>query len=531
MSLAYTAPGVYIRELPSESRAIVGVSTSRTAFIGRALRGPVDDPTLVTSFADFERRFGGLWALAPMGFAVQQFFQNGGSEALIVRVVNRAPDVPDPDPPDPPTPDPSARSSTAELDAEGGGTAVTLVAASPGLWGDRLRARVSTTDLTAAEIAAGLFHLDLSEVDAAGAPLAQERFVRVTLTPDSTRSLDRLLEDASQLARVDGTMAAALPEPHAGTTTTAFEGGSDGEPPRIVEDVQGSPAARTGLHALVKTDIFNLLCIPLAEWSLSDTDVTALWDAAVAMCVARRAVFLVDPPSDWTSAPDVAADVPSENWARGPNAALYFPNVIASDPLQEGRLRAFPPCGVVSGTIARIDGQRGVWKSPAGVEANLLGVPDLAVRMTDIEQGELNRLGVNALRKFPVTGTVIWGARTRDGADVLASQWKYLAVRRLALYLEESLFRGTQWAVFEPNDEPLWSQMRLSIGAFMHQLFRQGAFAGASARDAYFVRCDRDTTIQADIDRGIVNAIIGFAPLKPAEFVVIKLQQIAAEPA
>jgi phage tail sheath protein FI len=149
--------------------------------------------------------------------------------------------------------------------------------------------------------------------------------------------------------------------------------------------------------------------------------------------------------------------------------------------------------------------------------------------MTDSEQGELNKLGINGLRRLPIVGSVVWGARTLVGADVLASQWKYLSVRRLALYLEETLFRGTQWAVFEPNDEPLWSQLRLNVTAFLHQLFRQGAFAGSSAREAYFVRCDHDTTTQQDIDRGIVNLIIGFAPLKPAEFVVIKLQQIAAE--
>ncbi|HWB78716.1 MAG TPA: phage tail sheath subtilisin-like domain-containing protein [Nannocystaceae bacterium] len=531
MSVAYTAPGVYIRELPRDSRTIVGVSTSRTAFVGAALRGPVEVPTLVTSFADFERRFGGLWAASALGFAVQQFFQNGGGEALIVRVVNRAPDVPDPPAPDPPTPDPGAKSSRAGLPKQGGGTVVTLAAASPGVWGDRLRARVSVEELTATEISAGLFHLELLELDAAGNTAAQERFVRVTSTPGAARALDRLLESESALARVDGTMAAGVPVPHSGTTTTAFVGGSDGDAPRVTEDVIGSPSARTGMHALLAADLFNLLCIPLATWATSNTDVIAMWNAGIALCNERRAVLIVDPPSDWNTPAKAATGMATASWARGSNAAAYFPRVIATDALQEGRLRDFPPCGVVAGTIARIDAERGVWKSPAGIEANLLGVPDITVPMTDIEQGELNKLGLNVLRRFPVTGVVVWGARTREGADVLASQWKYLAVRRLALYLEESLFRGNQWAVFEPNDEPLWSQLRLSITSFMHGLFRQGAFAGTSARQAYFVRCDHDTTTQADIDRGVVNIIIGFAPLQPAEFVVIKLQQLAAESA
>jgi hypothetical protein len=149
--------------------------------------------------------------------------------------------------------------------------------------------------------------------------------------------------------------------------------------------------------------------------------------------------------------------------------------------------------------------------------------------MTDLQNGILNQVGLNCLRSFPVTGHVLWGARTLAGADALASEWKYVPVRRLALFLEESLYRGTQWVVFEPNDEPLWAQIRLNIGAFMQNLFRQGAFQGSSPRDAYFVKCDRETTTQNDIDRGIVNIIVGFAPLKPAEFVVIKIQQMAGD--
>jgi uncharacterized protein len=148
-----------------------------------------------------------------------------------------------------------------------------------------------------------------------------------------------------------------------------------------------------------------------------------------------------------------------------------------------------------------------------------------------MQQGVLNQLGINCLRSFPVYGTLIWGTRTLSGADALASEWKYLPVRRLTLYLEESLQRGLQWAVFEPNDEPLWAQIRQAIKGFMQGLFRQGAFQGRSAREAYFVKCDRETTTQADIDRGVVNVVIGFAPVRPAEFVVIKLQQLAGQAA
>ena len=200
-----------------------------------------------------------------------------------------------------------------------------------------------------------------------------------------------------------------------------------------------------------------------------------------------------------------------------------------ANPLKENRPEAFAPCGAVAGVMARTDSARGVWKSPAGLDATLRGVLGLDVNLTDPENGTINRLGVNCLRNFPNTGPTVWGARTLNGADSLADQWKYLAVRRMALFLEESLYRGTQWVVFEPNDEPLWAQIRLNIGAFMQTLFRQGAFQGRSPKEAYFVRCDSTTTTQTDITSGIVNIVLGFAPLKPAEFVIIRLQQIAGD--
>ena len=159
----------------------------------------------------------------------------------------------------------------------------------------------------------------------------------------------------------------------------------------------------------------------------------------------------------------------------------------------------------------------------------MVGVPELSVNLNDAENGELNPLGINCLRSMPASGRIIWGARTLQGDDRLASEWKYIPVRRTALFLEESLFRGTQWVVFEPNDEPLWAQIRLNIGAFMQSLFRQGAFQGKTPREAYFVKCDKETTTQNDIDHGIVNILVGFAPLKPAEFVVIKIQQLAGQ--
>lgn len=190
-------------------------------------------------------------------------------------------------------------------------------------------------------------------------------------------------------------------------------------------------------------------------------------------------------------------------------------------------MRPFPPGGSVAGVYARTDSTRGVWKAPAGTDATLSGVAGVVKAVTDGENGVLNPLAVNCIRKFPVYGTVVWGARTLRGNDEIGSEWKYVPVRRTALFIEESLFRGLKWVVFKPNDEPLWAQIRLNVGLFLHDMFRQGAFQGGTPKEAYFVRCDKDTTTQSDIDLGIVNIHVGFAPLKPAEFVVITLQQLA----
>ena len=239
-------------------------------------------------------------------------------------------------------------------------------------------------------------------------------------------------------------------------------------------------------------------------------------------------MLIVDAPSSWNTKDDAVAGIAGFS-LRDENAAIYFPRFKISDPLKENRLEEFAPCGAVAGVFARTDAQRGVWKAPAGLEATLTGVRGLSYKLTDGEHGQLNPLGVNCVRAFPVVGYVIWGARTLEGADRLASEWKYIPVRRVALFIEESLYRGTQWVVFEPNDEPLWAQIRLNVGAFMHNLFRQGAFQGKTPGEAYLVKCDKETTTQNDINQGIVNILVGFAPLKPAEFVFIKIQQLAGQ--
>lgn len=300
--------------------------------------------------------------------------------------------------------------------------------------------------------------------------------------------------------------------------------GGDGSKGNAV-DLIGSQSGKTGLYALRDVDLFNLLSIP-ETYELSEAEANPVIAAAVSLCEEERAFYIVDAPSVKVLS-DIAA------WAAGAsqsrNAAVYFPALRIADPLDGLRDRPMAPSGTLAGIYARTDSQRGIWKAPAGTDASLNGVSAIDTPMNDIENGTINIRGVNALRSFPAYGKVVWGARTMKGADAQADEYKYVPVRRLALFIEESLYRGTQWVVFEPNDEPLWAQIRLNVGAFMNNLFRQGAFQGVSPRDAYFVKCDRESTTQNDINLGIVNILVGFAPLKPAEFVIIKLQQMAGQ--
>jgi len=290
----------------------------------------------------------------------------------------------------------------------------------------------------------------------------------------------------------------------------------------------GNLAAKTGLYALEDVDLFNILCIPCAA-DLGADDMRAVYSEATTYCGSRRAFLVIDIPESVASLEGMQTWLAQNDSLRSNNAAVYFPRTFVPDPVNNNRLRDVAPSGTLAGLFARTDATRGVWKAPAGTDGRLENVQDLAYLLTDLQNGALNPLGVNCLRVFPIYGPLSWGARTLDGADQLASEWKYIPIRRLALFIEESLYRGTKWVVFEPNDEPLWALIRLNVGVFMNGLFRQGAFQGSTPQQAYYVKCDSETTTQADRNLGIVNIEVGFAPLKPAEFVVITIQQIAGD--
>jgi len=513
MPVSPTYPGVYIEEIPSGVRTIIGVGTSTTAFIGKARKGPVNQPEVIHNFGDYDREFGGLSQDSTMSFAVHQYFLNGGTEAVIARVTRGA--------------TPTAATTTFTLPGPGGDLIVE--ASSPGEWGDNLVLEVDDDTATSE-----LFNLvvdDPGPADGGTGTGDKETLRNLSVDPASPRFVTRVLEQQSRFVRVQGSVPSQ--RPNAGNPSATTNGNDGGD----IQAGDVAPAAgkssKGGIYALEDADIFNLLCLPPFTFS-SDID-AATFAAAASYCLERRAMLLIDPPAgalDPATAATEFATIAGAISAGSPparNAAFFFPRLRVANPLKNNLVEEFVPCGAVAGVFARTDSTRGVWKAPAGLEAGLVGTQELTYKLSDAENGDLNPLGINCLRTFALVGSVIWGARTVQGADRLASEWKYVPVRRLALFLEETLYRNTQWVVFEPNDEPLWAQIRLNIGAFMQDLFRQGAFQGRTPREAYFVKCDKETTTQNDINRGIVNIVVGFAPLKPAEFVIIKIQQIAGQ--
>jgi uncharacterized protein len=689
MSSVYTYPGVYIQELPSPVHAITGVATSITAFVGYTARGIDGRAQAIYSFGDFQRLYGGLASNSEVSYAVQQFYQNGGQQAYVVRTPMHYPttgavpyamvgfgvplapatagltfsalssgqwangkllldvDVQGLDLTTA-TGDPLAFNLTVTNLADGtteyfpsvslnsnqqnfvaaviddfdnGSQLVKVVAALPatptaltvtGLLGTPLPytlvagvnylegvntplggGATSTTanadcsltlnlpasftpsslvikiigngspiSQTVAGLASQLqqaintalaINVPGASVVCSAAPNGTKTFgIRVnallpnlpdaiisfsaptgTPTPnDASAALGLTAPTSSNLAHYAlGTGVTNAGLGYASTAATAPVGLP------YSSDLIGDPLAFTGIYALNKVPIFNMLCIPEAARALPGNPNTPdpninpvqIYSAAITLCDQQRAMLLVDCP------PNVSTVAGAVDWKSNtigvvdPNGAAFFPRLRLADALNKGQLRTFAPSGLVAGVYANSDSVNGVWTAPAGISATLNGVQNMTYQLSDIENGVLNPLGLNCFRTFPIYGPVLWGARTLVGADALASQWKYVPVRRTALFLESSLYRGTQWVVFQPNDERLWAAIRLNINAFMQTYFLKGAFQGQTPDTAYFVKCDSETTTQTDIDNGVVNILVGFAPLIPAEFVVIQIEQLAGQ--
>ncbi|TCV86761.1 phage tail sheath family protein [Sulfurirhabdus autotrophica] len=514
MPVAVSYPGVYIEELPSGVRTITGVATSIAAFVGWAPKGPIDRAELVLSWSDFERKFGGLNPYSLLGYSVSQFFSNGGQRAYIVRLVATGSE----------TASENALAAAVTLDGK-----LTVTAKNPGEWANDYA--IVTKKRPVPDDAR--FQLKVVNVKQNTKGISVEVFENLSMNAADPRYVVNVLKSESSL--VDSEIVGAATVPPADTVLDVsgnvplaayLTGGGNGNvlnPDESAFETAMIPVSGVGgVYFLDRIDLFNLLCVP------GETKASIL-SILQKFCRDRRSFLIADSASSASLTTLQNGPDTSLTGNDAINAAFYFPWVLAPDPLQENRLREFPPCGFVAGLYARTDSSRGVWKAPAGTEASLTGVAGVKSILTNDENGVLNPKAVNCIRNFPVYGTIIWGARTLQGNDERGSEWKYVPVRRTALFLEESLFRALKWVVFEPNDEPLWAQIRLNVGAFMHNLFRQGAFQGKTPQEAYFVKCDKETTTQNDIDLGIVNIVVGFAPLKPAEFVIIKLQQIAGQ--
>jgi len=672
--LSGTYPGVYLFEAPSGVRTIVGAPTAVAAFVGPTRLGADRRATRVASFGDFERAFGGLSAGSYLSYGVMHFFQNGGGEAVVVRVPNEG----------------AATAQTAlnnatpaaalTVTALGSGEAannlfleiealpaektfsLSVTDAATGareLWSglstDTAAMRYAKTIVNDADLGSRLVSVDvLANAPVVPVPtgttftatpvnnvygtqlpnniaysikasvkhiaggaavehLAETEiplFAAAARLPASASGLAQAIEDAinAKLAgvaapkpkiRIEATVLDYRNAQNATTTQLRFrvkaadlkdaplpdavieikngdqpsQQGQNPPPPflaffgltagqvnasriRLGADYQadnrvkvasrragsdgnvGIPTAAdmTGALSALDKATFNLLCMPDAvRPQTSDpnapyySNYLDIYEAAKNVCESRKAFLLLDPPPNVTDVQRAEGWKKNELTVRTSHGATYFPRVKMTDPLSAGLVRPFPPSGLIAGLMARTDANRGVWKSPAGIDATVNGVYAPQVVLSDSEHGILNPMGVNCLRKFPIYGTVSFGARTLVGSDAEASEWKYVAVRRTASYILLSLQRGLQWVTFEPNDEPLWGQIRMNVTAFMQGLFRQGAFQGRTPREAYLVKCDAEITTQADINQGIVNVVVGFAPLKPAEFVFVTLRQLAGQ--
>jgi phage tail sheath protein FI len=649
----YTYPGVYIEELESAVHTITGVATSIAAFAGWAPQGPVTSAALVQSFSDYETRFGGLDARSYLGYAVNQFFANGGQQAYIIRLV--APlnstgastatvssstvnvtggtvtfDAKHPgvwangyavqvSPPSngvagdfkvsvvyapqgtvlstvetldnlslaslgaivsnyitastggAPTAPPANGTYPLSGGTDGNGvnvpgaadatvaiggltfnstvspgtvtiattttanTGLILSAANPGAWGNTLSVQIQPRpdDYTRLSLAV------IATQPSTGAQSVIENFSNLSLNPNDSQALyvvHVLNERSAYLTASMGATPATLTNapglsatPTRWTPASAFlTSGFDGS---VLEPTKtaGTPGtfetllttAPGGVNLLDQVPLFNLLAVP------GEIDPQTL--STLQTYVHDKKAFLIvdchqnDSFTTLQNGPD--SKIAGVNAI---NSAFYFPWVHVFDP-QLKVTRPFPPCGFVAGLYAATDASRGVWKAPAGIDASLTGEAGLNFVLTDLQNGTLNVQAINCIRNFRVYGDVVWGARTLRGNDQVGSQWKYVPIRRLALFLEQSLYEGTQWVVFEPNDAPLWGQIRLNVGSFLQGLFLQGAFAGTTPQQAYFVKCDAENNPPASVAQGIVYIKVGFAPLYPAEFVVIQIAQLAGQ--
>ncbi|WP_020588511.1 phage tail sheath family protein [Desulfobacter curvatus] len=501
---SYLHPGVYVEEIPSGARPIEGVATSTAAFVGVTQRNSrQSDPVLIGNMNDYLDLFGPILTSSDaMGLAVQAFYQNGGKAAYICSL--------------------STDSDTATRDFGD----LTVDAKGDGPWGNHLYIRIT-------RVGADDFDMEVGARNEDGTFYTLESaYEKLSLDPTDDMYAEGVVNEASSLIEVS-VGGVTLP------TVTDNDGDGDGNDDGLaLEHGEQTAPSNTDYSTFYEETLrkyrdVSIIVLPGENWA-ADGSGNPIIDATRSHCEKEKnRVVILDPPS--TLELKTSNTVSDMSLPTSTYTVLYYPWVGMSNPLYHRDRNPnaaatvnVAPSAIAAGMWAKIDGKRGVWKAPAGVETQLTGASSLAFKVDNLEQDQLNPVGVNCIRNLPGYGTVIWGARTL--ATKADPEWRYVPVRRTAIFIEESIYQNIQWAVFEPNDAPLWSSLRANIGAFMNGLFRAGAFQGQKASDAYFVRCGLgDTMTQGDIDRGQVIVLVGFAPLKPAEFVIVRIQQKVGE--
>ncbi|WUH92733.1 phage tail sheath subtilisin-like domain-containing protein [Streptomyces sp. NBC_00433] len=514
---SYKSPGVYVEEVEAGSRPIEGVGTAVAAFVGLAADGPYNAATLVTNWSQFTRTFGDFVDGAYLAHAVYAYFLNGGGTCYVVRIGEPADDA-----------DSGAAPARS---AKSRGKSAAPLPAGP---------RAALGGFQVAAVEGSGEGLTVEVADAGGEGAAEDTFTLVVRRGEQTeetfevsakrsqrtyvvsvvREKSRLIvveepSGTATVARPDN-QTVALPPPSAGAVVPAT---------LTPAEYVGDPADRTGFAGLEAVDEVTMLAVPdlmsaYEQGALDAEGLKAVQLAMIAHCeLMGNRVAIIDPPpglspqevKDWRL---TGAGYDSKY------AALYYPWVKVADP-STGRNRFVPPSGAMAGVWARNDDTRGVHKAPANEVVR--GAVELAVQLTKGENDLLNPIGVNCIRAFPGRGIRVWGARTLSSDDA----WRYLNVRRLFNYLEESILLGTQWVVFEPNDDALWARIRRTISAFLVNEWRKGALFGLTPDEAFYVKCDRETNPAEGIDAGEVVCEVGIAPVKPAEFVIFRLAQFS----
>lgn len=490
----YLAPGIYIEEISIGAKPIEGVSTSTAGFLGQTERGPVE-LRLVTGFGQYQRLYGGFIDSSYLAYAVDGFFRNGGQRCYIGRILGK-----------------DAKTASSAFN-KGTTQAITVSALGPGDWGKRIAVKVDDASLKS--IKPELFKLTVAYWSDTPATSVDDKTATIlevydNLSPKSNSSdyyLNRIngISNLITLARVtadtpDNSTAYSLLD-FAGTQSSAV----------TLEDYKGikDPGKRTGLAALEEQEDISIVCIP------DENSISGLTLALVDHCENMKDRFAICQASQ--SAGSISALFhPMDS----KYAAFYYPWITIIDPVTNVN-KLIPPGGHIAGVYARSDSERGVHKAPANEV--LQGAVDLQINLTKGEQDVLNPRGVNCIRAFVGRGIRIWGARTASSDPA----WKYLNVRRLFIFMEKSVDLGTQWVVFEPNDEKLWARVKQTISQFLVGVWKDRALMGTTQDEAFFVKCDRTTMTQDDIDNGRLIILVGVAPVKPAEFVIFRIAQVA----